>query len=98
MWFLGIGRADRRKGSNNFGASEKFFRLSGVCRTPVIEKPPIIKQKLTEARPLNSLQKLLRNDLIRIDIGAVERGHGALMNSETLHNPLSVVSGRMSVD
>ena len=51
----------------------------------IILKTPIVKQKLAKSCALNSFQELLWNDLIGVDIRAIERGNDALVNSEFLH-------------
>src|SRR4051812_3732123 len=33
---------------------------------------PVVEEELTEARPLDALQELLRDDLVRVDVGAVD--------------------------
>ena len=52
---------------------------------PVFVASPIPKQKLAEARALDPLQELLRNDLIRIDIGPVHRDDLAGVFRECFH-------------
>jgi hypothetical protein len=41
----------------------------------VFQKPPVIKQELAKTSPLNALQKLLWNYLIRVNIRAVHCDH-----------------------
>src|SRR2546422_10395295 len=43
---------------------------------------PIVEQRRTEAGTLHPLQELLRNDLVGVDIGARQRGHGAAVADE----------------
>ena len=45
-------------------------------------KAPVVEQELAEAGALNALQKLLGNDLVGIDVGAIERND----NSGVLRN------------
>src|SRR5581483_8619402 len=51
---------------------------------------PIVKNKFSETRLLNPLQKLLGNDLVGIDIGAVQRRNQAGMNAKWFHYRSSV--------
>src|SRR5450631_943031 len=51
-------------------------------------EPPVIKEKLAKTRALDSLQKLLWDDLIGIHIDAVERRYPAAMACEWLHSAL----------
>src|SRR4029077_17689774 len=46
---------------------------------------PIVKQKLAKASTLNSLQKLLGNDLVGIDIRPLERRDFAFVYAKRLH-------------
>jgi hypothetical protein len=54
-------------------------------------KAPVVEKELAKAGSLNPLQKLFRNNLIRIDIGSIKRDHQAGVTYEWLHN--SLVSG-----
>ncbi len=47
---------------------------------------PIVEQEFPEARALDALQELLRNDLIRINIRAVERRDYSTVNAKRFHN------------
>ena len=38
---------------------------------------PVVEEELAEARPLHALEELLRDDLIRVNVRAVERGRDA---------------------
>ncbi len=42
---------------------------------PIRREPPVIKQKLPKAGPLNPLQKLFRDDLVSINIDPLQRRH-----------------------
>ena len=53
--------------------------------TAIIVKAPVEKQKLTEAGPLDSFEKLFGYDLVRIDVSAVHRGDATGMAFEWLH-------------
>src|SRR5712691_3148460 len=46
---------------------------------------PVIKQELTKARALNPLQKLLGNDLVGVDIYAVERSYATAVGTKWFH-------------
>src|SRR5262249_47374580 len=46
---------------------------------------PLEEHELAEARPLDSLQELLRHDLVRIDVGPVEHGRRGGQARERLH-------------
>src|SRR5580704_5814 len=52
---------------------------------PVSTKPPVVKQKLPKSRLLDALQKLLRNNLIRIDINSIERRNPPAMHGKWFH-------------
>ena len=39
---------------------------------------PVVEQELAEARPLDSLEELLGDDLVGVDVGAVENAKPAL--------------------
>lgn len=53
--------------------------------SPVAIKPPVVKKKLPEASFFDSLQKLLGDDLVSIDVNAIQRRHKSTMYSECLH-------------
>ena len=57
-----------------------------VLRT-VLAAPPIVKQELAKAGALNSFEELLGNDLVGVNVGAIERSDLAFMNAERLHDP-----------
>ena len=44
----------------------------GIVRA-VVQEPPIEKQKLPKTRPLDPLEELLGDDLVRIDVRPVHR-------------------------
>src|ERR1043165_590651 len=48
-------------------------------------RTPVVKQKLPKPRALDAFQELLRNNLIRIDIRAIERRHESRMFLECVH-------------
>src|SRR6266404_1621690 len=51
----------------------------------VRRKPPIVKQKLAKAGALNPLQKLFGNDLVGVDVNAVQRSHASAMCAKWFH-------------
>ena len=57
---------------------------------------PIVKEKLAKPRTLDPLQKLLRDDLVRVHIDAVERRHSAPVHAERLHRRFSIVIFRVN--
>src|SRR6185312_12870713 len=46
---------------------------------------PVEEDEFAKAGFLNALQELLGNDLVGINVGAVERRHAAFMYSEWIH-------------
>src|SRR5438552_7919877 len=50
------------------------------------EKAPVVEQKFSEARALNPLQKLLGNNLIRVDVGSIERCDEPCVNAKWSHD------------
>src|SRR3954451_21923356 len=53
---------------------------------------PVVEEELAEARPLDALEELLGNDLVRVDVGARQRGHRArdhLHGFHQLHSRMS---------
>src|SRR5207249_4684683 len=52
--------------------------------TAVGPEAPVMEQGGTEAGALHPLQELLRNDLVGVDVGARQRGHGAAVADEGL--------------
>src|SRR6185503_10673990 len=79
---------DRRALITRLVQDERGIR-NAVCRVA-----PVVKEKLPEAGALNAFQKLLRNDLIGIDVCTIERrdqpgmltkrNHGFYSNSQLL--------------
>src|SRR2546423_624682 len=59
-------------------------RESGVSLA-VARKPPSVKQEFTKAGALDTLKKLLGNNLVGIDVRSIKNGHHAGMNSKGLH-------------
>src|SRR5262249_19329089 len=56
----------------------------GIERS-VFAEAPVIEEELAEAGPLDPLQELLRDDLVGVDVDAVERGEDAGVANERLH-------------
>ena len=56
----------------------------GIFRA-VFPAAPIVEQELPKARSLDALEKLLGNDLVRIDIGAVHGRDQTVMLDERFH-------------
>src|SRR5262250_456058 len=54
-------------------------------RLPVGQITPVVKQKLPKPSPLDTLEKLLRNDLVRIDIRTVQRRYQSRMFLKGFH-------------
>src|SRR5205085_12524360 len=46
---------------------------------------PVVEEELTEARSLDALEELLRDDLIRVNVRAFKRHGDAFVNSEGKH-------------
>jgi hypothetical protein len=46
---------------------------------------PVVEEELAEARPLDPLEELLGDDLVRVDVGAVEHADGALHDAHGVH-------------
>src|SRR6185503_4318089 len=53
----------------------RFVEYKRRVRFAVRQVAPIVKNKLSKPRALDAFQKLLGNDLIRIDVGTIERSH-----------------------
>ena len=49
---------------------------------------PVVEQELAEARALDPLQELLRDDLVGVDVGAVEHLDATLRPADRLHQIL----------
>src|SRR5207248_5130312 len=56
--------------------------LSGLA---AVEIAPCVEQVLAEARALDRLQELLRNDRVRVDVGAVERHDDSGVDAKRFH-------------
>lgn len=72
---------DQNRGPRELGPIQ--FELG--IRTTIREEPPIKKKILPEAGPLDPLEKLLGNDLVGVDIGAIHRRDEASVNGKRLH-------------
>src|SRR6202021_913689 len=51
----------------------------------VCAEAPVVEKELAKAGALDSLQKLFRDDLVGVDVDAVQRSHAAAMYSERFH-------------
>src|ERR1700728_2306582 len=58
-----------------------------LTRLAVVEITPFVERVRTEARALDRLQELLRNDRVRVDVLAIQRRHDAGMYDEFIHGP-----------
>ena len=47
---------------------------------------PVVEEELTEARSLDALEELLRDDLVCVNVRAFERNGDAFVNSEGKHD------------
>src|SRR6266576_4505026 len=64
----------------------------------VLSAAPVEEKKFPTAGSLDALQKLLGNDLIRIDIHAIQRSHAPLMHTKCFHrNNLPVLKSSVSL-
>src|SRR5439155_630153 len=75
-----VGPSDEDGRALSFGPVE----LEPGIHAAVGAEAPIVEQGRTEAGALHPLQELLRNDLVGVDIGARQRGHGAAVAEEGL--------------
>src|SRR6266550_8799788 len=57
----------------------------------VLSAAPVKKKKFPKSGALHALQKLLGNDLIRIDIHAIQRSHAPRMHTKRFHNTESSI-------
>ena len=62
-----------------------FIERKREIRLAIRQNPPIVKKKFTEPRALDALEKLLGNNLIRVDVGSIKRNGQAGMNSKGVH-------------
>src|SRR5207247_279228 len=60
----------------------RLVELELRIQTPVGPKPPVGEEGRPEAGALHPLQELLGNDLVGVDVGAWQRGHGAGVANE----------------
>src|SRR5205814_8256761 len=58
----------------------------GILRT-VLAAAPVIEQKFAKASALDSFEELLGNDLVGINVGAIEWNDFTFMNAGRLHDP-----------
>src|SRR5947199_9852469 len=60
----------------------RLVELELRIQTPIGPKPPVGEEGRPEAGALHPLQELLGNDLVGVDVGAWQRGHGAGVANE----------------
>ncbi|GBH23829.1 hypothetical protein BvRS1_08780 [Burkholderia vietnamiensis] len=65
--------------------------LAGLA---VVEVTPFVERVRAEARALDRLQELLRDDRVGVDVLAIERRHDAGMHIEFFHDPSIRLKGR----
>src|SRR5581483_1067096 len=58
------------------------FRIFRAVRP----ESPVVENKLPESSLLDSFQKLLGHDLVRIDIGPIQRRHAPAMHGKWFHD------------
>ncbi len=70
-----------------------------LVRLTDVQVAPLVKQIRTEAGALDGLEKLLRNDLIGIDVGTIERADQAGVLGKGFHplSPQAWTSSRTSM-
>src|SRR5258705_5708263 len=57
----------------------------------LLSAAPVEEKEFPKPRALDALQKLLGNDLIRIDIHAIQRRHARLMYTKRFHSKESSI-------
>ena len=70
---------------NRSAGESRLVQYELGIRASVREKTPVEKKKLAETGSLDPLQKLLGNDLVRIDVRARERRNQTYVSSEFIH-------------
>src|SRR5919202_1655800 len=53
---------------------------------------PVVEEEAPEARPLDPLEELLGDDLVRVDVGAVQHADRALDGADGLHQAQALIS------
>src|SRR6202167_2351015 len=72
--------------NQNAGACvTRFIENKSTILLPIRRKPPIVKQKLSKASPLNPLQKLLRDNLVGINVDPLQRRNAPAMSPKWIH-------------
>src|SRR3984893_4248433 len=64
----------------------RLVQREGRIWQTIFRAAPIVKQKLAKAGALNSLEELLGNDLVGIDVSAMERSDLAFVDAKGFHN------------
>ena len=76
----------RRSAAEVFAGDENLRALvAGVVDLEVRVLTPVVKKEIAVAGALDALQKLLGNDLIRINVRAVERHHFRSVSAKRFH-------------
>ena len=60
------------------GHQDRRAGVRGLLEREALLAPPVPEQELAEAGALDALQELLGDDLVGVDVGAVERADDAL--------------------
>src|SRR3954447_4605932 len=61
-------------------------------QVPAVLLLPVVEEELAEAGALDPLEELLGDDLVRVDVRAVEHGHGAGDHADRFHHSHSLMS------
>src|SRR5882724_3134280 len=75
--------------SRNQNRSPTITRLvqnKGRIKFAIRQKAPVVEQKLAKAGAFNPLKKLLRNDLISVDVRPIKRGNCTLVIAKGFHD------------
>src|SRR5713101_4391308 len=93
------GRVLARRPASEVLAGHQHRRalVFGPVQDEVVRLPPVIEKEGAEAGALDALQELLRDYLVGVDVGAVERGHPAADALDRLHYNSSRTSTRCPV-
>ena len=57
----------------------------GIRRVAVAQVAPVVEKKLSKSSSLDPLEKLLRDDLVRVHIDAIQRGDDSGVSGERFH-------------
>ena len=64
----------------------RFIEHKGWIRIAIFPVAPVVKKEFAKAGALNPFEKLLRDDLVRVDIGPVKRRHYSSVNAKGKHD------------